>query len=137
MIRVVVRFDPDGLAKRGDRIFQFSLFLQSVTKEGMIEVVVWIDPDGLAVRSDRIIQFSGFSERVQGRGGRVIGVVVWVDADGLAVRGDRIIQLSLFFQRVSRGGVILKASSGLIRMASRYAAIASSSFPCFFRARPI
>ena len=62
--------------------------------------------------------------------------VVRLDADRLAICSDRLVELALVFQRCCRGWNEASAKSGLMLIAWRYAAIASSSLPCSFSATP-
>ena len=94
----------------------------------MEEGVVGLESDGLAEFCSRraVVPLDVLQDGADG----VVGVgEIGLDADGNAVLGDRLIELPLrprSSQRLSWEA----ASSGWRRMAVRYAAIASSRFPC-------
>ena len=55
--------------------------------------------------------------------------MVWLEADRLAVRRDRLVTHTLFMQRYAEI-VVSFSVAGLMLIAWRYAAIASSRLPC-------
>ena len=64
MSRGVVAIQPDGLAKRGDRLVQLALILQGVAEVGVVLALVRLEPDGCTESGDGLVDLSFLQQRV-------------------------------------------------------------------------